>query len=101
MDKVNMLIDALKAERIITPLEKDILDTWNELNKNPFSIESAEKQVAINNVNHKDIFYKIAALPTTAVKLRSAITEADIRYNLINQLNMLVDKEFATGNNCY
>ena len=101
MDRVNMLIKVLKAKRIITPLEKDILDTWNELHKNPFSMESAEKQVAMNDVNHKDIFDRIAALPTTVVKLRSTITEADIRYNLINQLNMLVDKEFATGNNCY
>ena len=52
-------------------------------------MESAEKQVAMNDVNHKDIFDRIAALPTTVVKLRSTITEADIRYNLINQLNML------------
>lgn len=101
MDKVNMLIETLKAKQIITPLEKDILDTWNELHKNPFSMESAEKQVAMNDVNHKDIFDRIAALPTTVVKLRSTITEADIRYNLINQLNMLAEKEFATGNNCY
>ena len=101
MDKVNMLIDALKAKQIITPLEKDILDTWNELYKSPFSMESAERQATINDVNHKDIFDRIAALPTTVVKLRSTITETDVRYNLINQLNMLIEKEFAAGNNCY
>lgn len=93
MDAVSMLIEALKAKKMITPLEKDILDTWNELNKNPLAMESAERQVVMNDANHKDIFNKIALLPTTVSKPRYAITENDIRYNLANQLIMLIEKE--------
>jgi len=88
-----MLIEVLKAKSIITPLEKDILDTWNELHKNPFTRESAERQAVMNDANHKDIFDKIALLPTTVPKPRYAITENDIRYNLANQLDMLIEKE--------
>lgn len=98
MDTVSVLIEMLNAKKIITPLEKDILDTWNELHKSPFSMESAERQVAMNDANYKDIFDKIAALPTTVPKPRYAITEADIRYNLTNQLGMLIQKEWNTQN---
>ena len=93
MDTVSATIEVLKAKRMITPLEKDILDTWNELNKNPLTMESAERQVAMNDANHIDIFGKIALLPTTVPKPRYAITENDIRYNLANQLIMLIEKE--------
>lgn len=93
MDSISVLIEILKAKKMITPLEKDILDTWNELNKNPFTMESAEKQVAMNDANHNDIFVKIASLPTTVQKPRYAITEDDVRYNLTNQLSMLIEKE--------
>lgn len=93
MDAVSVLIEMLRAKKMITPLEKDILDTWNELHKIPFSMKSAERQVAMNDANHKDIFDKIAALPTTIPKPRCAINEDDIRYNLTNQLSMLAEKE--------
>lgn len=98
MDAVSMLIEVLKAKKMITPLEKDILDTWNELNKNPFTMESAERQVTMNDANHKDIFDKIALLPTTVLKPRYAITESDIRYKLTNQLSMLIEKEWNAQN---
>ena len=32
----SLLIEGLRQARCITPLEKDILDTWNELQKSPF-----------------------------------------------------------------
>lgn len=35
MDYNTLLIDTLRAKQYITPLEKDILDTWNELQKYP------------------------------------------------------------------
>lgn len=98
MDTVSVLIEILKAKKMITSLEKDILDTWNELQKNPFSMQSAKRQVAMNDANHKDIFDKIAALPTTMPKPRCAINEDDIRYNLTNQLSMLVEKELNVLN---
>ena len=95
MDKVNMLIDALKAKQIITSLEKDILDTWNELYKQPFDEKSAKKQVDSNDITHPDICLTIATYPTTVRVSRSyQPTEADIKYNLKNQLILLAGKEW-------
>ena len=31
-----LMIEGLRQAKCITPLEKDILDTWNELQKSPF-----------------------------------------------------------------
>ena len=31
MDATSIMIEMLKQKKYITPLEKDILDTWNEL----------------------------------------------------------------------
>ena len=41
----NFLIEYLRQKQYLTDLEKDILDTWNELQKNPFDRSAAQKQV--------------------------------------------------------
>lgn len=90
----NALIEMLRLKHDITALEKDILDTANELQKNPFDRSSAEKQAMSNNVNHPDLFAKIAALPTTVTRPWNEATDSDIRYNLTHQLGMLAEKEW-------
>ena len=52
MDYNTLLIDTLRAKQYITLLEKDILDTWNELQKYPFDMNSEERQVISNDINH-------------------------------------------------
>ena len=47
----SFLIDLLRLKQEITPLEKDILDTWNELQKNPFDMDSANKQILSNKIS--------------------------------------------------
>ena len=37
----SILINLLRTKQIVTPLEKDILDTWNELQKTPFDMDSS------------------------------------------------------------
>ena len=61
----SFLIEYLRQKQHLTDLEKDILDTWNELQKNPFDRSAAQKQVIQNNAKHPEIFVAIAALPTT------------------------------------
>ena len=61
----SLLIEGLRQARCITPLEKDILDTWNELQKSPFDRSSAQLQIVQNNAKHPEIFVAIAALPAT------------------------------------
>ena len=93
MDYNTLLIDALRAKQYITPLEKDILDTWNELQKYPFDMNSAERQVVSNDINHPRIAAMVTAMPTTVQKPREQITETDLRYILTMQLSGLIEKE--------
>lgn len=51
-----LLIEWLHQKKSITSLEKDILDTWNELQKSPFDRCSAQRQIMQNNVKHPEIF---------------------------------------------
>ena len=99
MDKVSILIEFLKSQRMITLLEKDILDTWNEYLKNPLDMDSANRQIVSNNINHPDILVKITALPTTVTKPKEQITETDLRYILGEQLLFLVDKRNGENKN--
>ena len=87
-----LLIEWLHQKKSITSLEKDILDTWNELQKSPFDRSSAQRQIIQNNVKHPDILFAIQALPTTVVRPFDQVTDSDIRYNLEKQLEALAAK---------
>lgn len=89
----SFLIEYLKQKQYLTDLEKDILDTWNELQKNPFDRSAAQKQVVQNNAKHPEIFVVIAALPATETRPFEQATDSDIRYNLEKQLAALAAKE--------
>ena len=67
MDTAGLVLKLLKQKGTITPLEQDILDTYHELSKNPFSRDSAIKKITENNINYPDIFRAMATSPTTAV----------------------------------
>lgn len=88
-----ILIAALKVKQCRTDLEKDILDTWNELQKKPFDRSSAQRQVIQNNVKYPDIFAVISARPTVSIRPFTQVTESDIQYNLKEQLTVLALKE--------
>lgn len=89
----SFFIEYLKQKQYLTDLEKDILDTWNELQKNPFDRSAAQKQVIQNNAKHPEIFVAIAALPATETRPFEQATDSDIRYNLEKQLAALAAKE--------
>ena len=89
----SFFIEYLKQKQYLTDLEKDILDTWNELQKNPFDRSAAQKQVIQNNAKHPEIFVAIAALPATETRPFEQATDSDIRYNLEEQLAALAAKE--------
>ena len=89
----SFFIEYLKQKQYLTDLEKDILDTWNELQKNPIDCSAAQKQVIQNNAKHPEIFVAIAALPATETRPFEQATDSDIRYNLEKQLSALAAKE--------
>ncbi len=87
------LINLLRAKKEITPLEKGILDTWNELQKRPFDMHSSQMQIVLNKCSHPDLKVKVDALPSTVTKPQTEITAADNQYVLQCQLAFLVEKE--------
>ena len=89
----SFFIEYLRQKQHLTDLEKDILDTWNELQKNPIDCSAAQRQVLQNDAKYPEIFLAIAALPTTVSRPIERMTEFDIRYNLENQLAALAAKE--------
>lgn len=89
----SLLITALRQKVVITDLEKNILDTWIELQKNPIDRFAMQKQVTQNNAKHPEIFLAIAVLPTTETRPFEQATDSDIRYNLEKQLAVLAAKE--------
>ena len=93
MDATSIIIEIIKQKKDVTPLEKDILDTWNELEKYPFDMNSAERQILSNDGNHPSITAAVTAMPTTVLKPREQITETDLRYLLTMQLSGLIEKE--------
>ena len=93
MDINSLITELLKQNRFITPLEQDILDTWNELQKHPLDMSSANQKIVSNNLKYPDIYTKVSVLPSTVQKPVQEITEIDLRYILDSQLTFLVQKE--------
>lgn len=93
MDPKSLFIEMLKQKQIITPLEKDILDTYHELNKQPFERDSAIRQIQKNNINHPDIFIEISTNPTTVRKPWAVASDEDVYSNLMGQLEALANRE--------
>ena len=93
MDATSIMIEMLNQKKSITPLGKDILDTWNELPTYPFAMDSAEHQIISNDINHPKVAAMVTAMPTTVPKPREQITETDLRYLLTMQLSGLIEKE--------
>ncbi len=52
----SFFIEYLKQKQYLTDLEKDILDTWNELQKNPIDCSAAQRQVLQNDAKYPEIF---------------------------------------------
>ena len=92
MDINGLITEPLKQNRFITPVEQDILDIWNELQKHPLDMSSANQKIVSNNLKYPDIYAKVSVLPSTVQKPVQEITETDLRYILDSQL-ILVQKE--------
>ena len=93
--QISAIINALRYTNRITHLQKDILDTWDTLHKNPFDTESAHKQIVSNNASHPDIFAAISAMPDVIQKPFHEVTQEDMVFNLHRQLEGLIAKEMG------
>ena len=87
-------IAALRASKLLTPLQKDILDTWDVLKEEPFDLSKAQAQMRSNNISYPDMIVTIGSMPGVVYKLE--LTEEDIVFTLNKQLEVLVAKEMGT-----
>ena len=96
--KIKTLIEYLKQKQFITDLEKDILDSWNELQKQPFDRQGIEKKIMENNEKYREIFVVISTTPGIIKKPFVQVTNEDVRKNLIMQIEFLCAKEMEEKN---
>lgn len=87
MDYNSLLFACLKEKEYLTDLEKDILDTWNEIQKVSFDRASAQWQVTQNALKYPELLAVIIAVYS------STQGTVDIRDNLEKQLMVLLVKE--------
>ena len=91
--QISALVNILSTKKTITPLQKDILDTWYEVRNNPFDKDSAQKQIVSNNIKHPDIYAAILVSPGVVQKPFDTVTQEDMIFNLNRQLTCLAAKE--------
>ncbi len=89
----HILIEYIKQLTNPSPLEKDILDTLEEVTKQFINFIDANKRIVYNYEKYKDLFQKVDTLPTTVYKTPDQINEIDLRYILQMQLDFLLEKE--------
>lgn len=100
--QISAYINVLRCTNNITPLQKDILDTWDELHKRPFDTKTAREQVASNNANYPDIIVALKVMPGIITKTIASSTKEDVVFTLERQFEGLVAKEMMaqmSGNN--
>ena len=73
-------IAALRASKLLTPLQKDILDTWDALNEELLDLSKAQAQMRSNNISYPDMILTIGSMPGVVYKTEQALTEEDIAF---------------------
>ena len=94
--QIGLFVEGLYKKGYLTLLERDIVDTWKELQIDPFNAQSAIQQILNNNLNHPEVFAAVIAKPTTVQKRPEDIDENDLKYNLWSQLELLVIQATTT-----
>lgn len=89
------LIDLLRQKQHPADLEKDILDTADELLKIPFDRSSSEWQAKANYAKYPAMYGTIMALPNTTPIPWEQMTDQAVRSCLFYQLTFLVEKEWG------
>ena len=93
--QISAFINILRFANQITPLEKDILDTWDALQKKPFDAETAQKQIISNNIHYPELLAAISIMPNVIQKPFHEVTQEDMVFNLHRQLEGLIAKEMG------
>ena len=92
-DIVDVILEYLKLNGTISDLEKDILDTFDKLVKQPSSREDVQKKVGENYQKYCDIIVSAGlTLGGNFISLQD-LSDKELRDNLCVQLIKLCEKE--------
>ena len=89
---LELIVEYLKQKKQLTDLESDFIKTWNVLYSRPFDSDAAKQKLFDNNTKQPDIYMFIMAIPASAKKPITELTEDDLKYNLRNQLEQMALK---------
>ena len=92
-DIVDVILEFLKLNGTITDLEKDILDTFDKLVKQPSSREDVQKKVGENYQKHYDIIFSASLVLGGNFMPFQDLSDKELRDNLCVQLIKLCEKE--------
>lgn len=56
---INLYIEGLRQSQEKTSRQKDILDTWEEIQKVPFDRQTAIKQAKKNKLNYSNLYINL------------------------------------------
>ena len=76
-----------------TSRQKDILDTWDEMNKNPFDRMKAINQAKKNKASYSQLVVEITAASVVGTRPWEELSDYDIYCNLQWQLEVLIGEE--------
>ena len=76
-----------------TSRQKDILDTWDEMNRNPFDRRTAINQAKKNKMRYSQLVAEITTASIVGTRPWEELSDYDIYCNLQWQLDVLIGEE--------
>ena len=92
---INLYIEGLRQSQEKTSRRKDILDTWEEIQKVPFDRQTAIKQAKKNKLNYLNLREKTSPMFVIGTRPWEELYDKDICLNLQWQLGVLVEEEMS------
>lgn len=92
---ITLYIEGLRQSQEKTSRQKDILDTWEEIQKVPFDRQTAIKQAKKNKLNYSNLREKTSPMFVIGTRLWEELYDKDICLNLQWQLGVLVEEEMG------
>lgn len=95
MNIIEKISNEMKGKSFISNDEQEMLDIINELTKNPFDRETAEKKSNEMYTKHKDLYLMVGSLSNVVKKASYELSDQEIYDNLLAQLILLYQKHYS------